>query len=52
VIVPWTLRATGRDGIEVQARVTWTFTFRDGALRRICMYQQRSEALEAADLRE
>jgi ketosteroid isomerase-like protein len=52
VIVPWTLRATGRDGIEVQARVAWTFTLRDGAIRRVCMYQERSEALEAAGLSE
>jgi ketosteroid isomerase-like protein len=52
VVVPWTLHAKGRDGIEVEARVTWTFTIRDGAIRRICMYQDRSDALEAAGLRE
>ena len=52
VVVPWTMRAVGRDGIEVEARVTWTFTIRDGALQRICMYQERDEALEAAGPRE
>ena len=50
VVVPWTLHATGRDGIEVEARVTWTFTIRDGAIERVCMYQERAEALEAAGL--
>ena len=52
VAVPWTLRATGRDGIEVRARVTWTFTIRDGAIQRICMYQERQEALETLGLSE
>jgi ketosteroid isomerase-like protein len=52
VVVPWTFHARGRDGIEVQARVTWTFTIRDGAIERICMYQERQEALEAAGLSE
>jgi ketosteroid isomerase-like protein len=52
VVVPWTLHVVGRDGIEVQARVTWTWTIRDGAIERACMYQERREALEAAGLRE
>ncbi len=52
VVVPWTLHALGRDGIEVQARVTWTCTIRDGVIVRVCMYQERQEALEAAGLRE
>jgi ketosteroid isomerase-like protein len=52
VIVPWTLHAMGRDGIEVKARVTWTFTIRDGLIARICMYQEQQEALEAAGLSE
>jgi ketosteroid isomerase-like protein len=47
VVVPWTARMVGRDGIEVEARVTWTWTIRDGAFERICMYQERKEALEA-----
>ena len=52
VVVPWTLHVLGRDGIEVRARTTWTFTIRDGAIERICLYQEREEALEAAGLRE
>ena len=52
VVVPLTVHLTGRDGIEVRARVTWTWTLRDGAVERLCMYQDRAEALEAAGLRE
>ena len=48
VIVPWTLHLVGRDGIEVGARVTWTWTIRDGAIARVCMYQGRQDALDAA----
>ena len=47
VVVPWTMHLTGRDGIEVQARVTWVWTFRDGAVERLSMYQEREDALEA-----
>lgn len=52
VIVPWTLYVTGRDGIEVRARTTWAFTVRDGAVARMCMYQERRDALVAARLSE
>ena len=52
VVVPWTLHVTGRDGIEVQARVTWIWTIRDGAVERLCMYQERQDALEAVGLSE
>jgi ketosteroid isomerase-like protein len=52
VVVPWTAHFQGRDGIEVRTRPTWTFTIRDGAIERICMYQERHEALEAAGLPE
>jgi ketosteroid isomerase-like protein len=52
VVVPLTVHLAGRDGIEVRARVTWTWTFRDGAVERLCMYQDRAEALAAAGLRE
>jgi ketosteroid isomerase-like protein len=48
VIVPWTIHAEGRSGIEVRARPTWTFTVRDGAIERISMYQELEDALEAA----
>jgi ketosteroid isomerase-like protein len=52
VVVPWTMHLIGRDGIEVQARVTWTWTIRDGNIERLCMYQERQEALEAVGLSE
>jgi len=52
VVVPLTMHTRGRDGIEVRARVTWTWTFRDGAAVGICMYQNREEALEAVGLSE
>ena len=52
VVVPWTFCVTGRDGIEVEARSTWSFTIRDGAVEHICMYQTRQDALEAAGLSE
>jgi ketosteroid isomerase-like protein len=50
VVVPWTMHLTGRDGIEVQARVTWVWTIRDGAVERLSMYQERQEALAAVGL--
>ena len=52
VVVPWTAHMVGRDGIEVQARTTWTYTFRDGTVERITIYQERQEALEAVGLSE
>jgi ketosteroid isomerase-like protein len=51
VVVPWTLHAEGRGGIEVQTRVTWVWTIRDGTVVRATMYQERGDALEAAGLR-
>jgi len=50
VVVPVTLHLRGRDGIEVSARITHLWTLRDGRLARMCMYQERAEALEAAGL--
>jgi ketosteroid isomerase-like protein len=52
VVIPFTNRFRGRDGIEVQARGAWLGTIRDGLIVRICLYQQVQEALEAAGLRE
>ena len=48
VVTPITTHARGREGVEVQARGAWVWTFRDGAIARICFYQERQEALEAA----
>lgn len=50
VVVRWTFHAKGRSGIDVTARTAWTFTVRDRAIERMCMYQELEEALEAAGL--
>jgi ketosteroid isomerase-like protein len=50
VVVPWTMHFVGRDGIEVQARNTWTITIRDGMILRTCIYQDKQEALKALRL--
>ena len=52
VVMPFTNVLRGRDGIEVQARGVWVWTFRDGACVRMTLYQEREEALEAAGLSE
>ena len=52
VVIPLTMRARGRDGIEVPSRPTWVLTFGNGALARLCMYQERADALGAVGLRE
>ena len=34
IVVPWTVRTVGRDGLEVEARITLDMsTIRDGAVR-------------------
>jgi ketosteroid isomerase-like protein len=52
VVVPWTMRVRGRDGIEVVTRVTFVWTILNGAVRRGSIYQERQEALEAVGLSE
>jgi ketosteroid isomerase-like protein len=52
VVVPSTTDLVGRDGIEVQARGTWTWTIRDGMIVRVCLYQDKQEALEAVGAAE
>jgi ketosteroid isomerase-like protein len=52
VITPLVGHFRGRDGIEVTARSTYLWTFRDGACVRVALYQERHEALEAAGLSE
>ena len=52
VVTPFTNYLQGRDGIEVQARGTWVWTLREGAIVRVTLYQERQEALEAAGLSE
>ncbi len=52
VVVPFTNRFQGRDGIEVQVHGAWLGTIRDGLIVRLCLYQELQEALEAAGLSE
>jgi ketosteroid isomerase-like protein len=52
VMTPVTNLLRGRDGIEVQARGAWVWTFRDGSVARITFYPERQDALEAAGLSE
>jgi ketosteroid isomerase-like protein len=52
IVVPTTAHGRGRDGIEAKAHTALVYTFRDGAVTRMVMYQGRHEALEAAGLRE
>ena len=52
VVVPVTAHGRGRDGIEATADTAGVYTFRDGAVIRLSMYQGREEALAAAGLSE
>jgi ketosteroid isomerase-like protein len=52
VVMSFTNRLRGRDGIEVEARGVIVWTFREGSIVRACLYQDRREACEAAGLRE
>ena len=52
VVMPFTNRLRGRDGIEVQARGIWLGRIHDGLIVRICLYQEVQGALEAAGLSE
>ena len=48
VVVPMTIRATGRGGVPVSANSAQLYTFEDGRIVRITMFQGREEALAAA----
>ncbi|MFL5780493.1 MAG: nuclear transport factor 2 family protein [Thermoleophilaceae bacterium] len=50
VVVPNTGRLRGRDGVETVARSTLVFGLRDGRVARICLYQEKAEALETVRL--
>jgi ketosteroid isomerase-like protein len=52
VVTPNTSRLRGRDGIEVFARSTFVFTFASGELTRICLYQEKKQALKAVGVTE
>jgi ketosteroid isomerase-like protein len=47
VIVPWTFRAAGRDGLKLEATVTMAFTLQGGLISHIAMFQTKAEAREA-----
>ena len=49
VVVPATVHGLGRGGVAVHARSAQLFTFDDGRLVRITLFQGRDEALAAAD---
>ena len=46
--VPATVHGRGRGGVAVSANSAQLFTFKDGRLVRITLYQERDEALAAA----
>ena len=49
VVVTSTTHGRGRQGIPVRAKSTHLYTFEGELLKRITLYQQRDEALAAAD---
>lgn len=51
LVVPFTNRLRGRDGIELVARGVWVITIRDNLITRACLYQERDEALASVGLR-
>jgi ketosteroid isomerase-like protein len=48
VVVPTTIHGRGPQGIPVSAKSTHLYTFENGRLVRITMFQERQEALAAA----
>jgi ketosteroid isomerase-like protein len=48
VVVPGRISGTGPQGVPVSAQAAHLYTFEDGRLVRITMYQAREEALAAA----
>ena len=52
VVLAFTNRLTGRDGITLEAHGALVWTFRAERIVRVCLYQDRAEALEAAGLSE
>ena len=52
LITSFTTYNRGRDGIEVQVRAAWLWSFRDGRVTQVTFFHGRDEALEAAGLEE
>ncbi len=52
VVVPFTGHLGGRDGIEATAKGVLVCSLRDGLIVRVCLYQEKQDALDAAGLSE
>jgi ketosteroid isomerase-like protein len=52
VVVPHHLRASGRDGLTVDARAVVVMTLREGRIVELRLYQTRAEARKAVGLEE
>ncbi len=52
VVLAFTNRLTGRDEITLEAHGTLVWTFRAKGIVRVCLYQDRAEARQAAGLSE
>jgi ketosteroid isomerase-like protein len=52
VVVPNTAHFGGRDGIQVVASSAFVFTIEDGQITRLRLFQEETEAREAAGLRD
>jgi hypothetical protein len=48
VVLPHSVHIRGRDRIELSVHTTWLFTIRGRLIERVCLYQTKEEALEAA----
>jgi ketosteroid isomerase-like protein len=48
VVMPYTSRFVGRQGIELTAEATWVFTIDEGCFTRLVLYQDQAEAMRAA----
>ena len=52
LITPMTWHLRGREGIELQTRFAWLWSFHAGQIQRITFFQDADDALEAARLSE
>jgi ketosteroid isomerase-like protein len=52
VVICGTAYFRGRDGIEVTAKQSFVWTFRDGVVTHLKAFNERAEALESAGLSE
>jgi ketosteroid isomerase-like protein len=48
VVMPFSTRFGGRDGIEVTSQATWVWTFRGNEIAQLTLYQDHDEALADA----